>query len=214
VRVVSWNVRSLRDDARGVATLLAQLAPDVVVLQEAPRLLGWRSACARLARRSGLVRVTGGRPAAGNLLLTAAPVDVLTAYDVLLARRPGLHRRGAVCAVLRRGRVRLAVVGTHLDLDLRARLDSARQVRAAAPAGLPLVLGADVNEEPGGPAWAALGAGLADAGRGTGPTYPLRRPAHRLDAVFVDPTLPVADVHVPRPGPVTDHLPVVVDLAL
>lgn len=212
LRVVSWNVRSLRDDAPGVASYLAELAPDVALVQEAPRLLGSRLANRRLARRAGLVRAAGGAAAAGNLLLVAPRVRVVEAYAVRMPRRRGLHRRGVVLGVLELAGARLAVAGTHLDLDAGARLDSAARVRAALPDRHPLVLGADVNEEPGGPAWAALSEGLVDAAADQGPTFPLRKPRRRLDVLLVDPRLQVAHVQVPRPGPVTDHLPVVVDL--
>ena len=213
LRVVSWNVRSLRDDARGVAAVLAELAPDVALLQEAPRLVGWRTACRRLARRAALVRAVGGAPAAGNLLLVSPAVTVVEAHAVRLARRPGLHRRGVVLGVVERDGARLGVAGTHLDLEPAARLETATSVRGALPARHPLVLAADVNEEPGGPAWGALARGLVDVARHCGPTFPLRAPTRRLDAVLVDPRLQVVDVRVPRPAPVTDHLPVVVDLA-
>ena len=213
LRVVSWNVRSLRDDARGVAAVLAELAPDLALVQEAPRLLGWRAACRRLARQASLVRAVGGAPAAGNLLMVSPGLRVVEAHAVRLPRRKGLHRRGVVLGVVERDGVRLGVAGTHLDLDAAARLETATSVRAALPDRHPLVLAADVNEEPGGPAWTALARGLVDAARDCGPTFPLRDPVRRIDAVLVDPRLAVVDVRVPRPAPVTDHLPVVVDLA-
>ena len=213
LRVVSWNVRSLRDDARGVAAVLADLAPDVALVQEAPRLLGWRTACRRLASRAGLVRAVGGAPAAGNLLLVSPAVRVVEAHAVRLPRRKGLHRRGVVLGVVERDGARLGVAGTHLDLDPAARLETATTVRGALPSRHPLVLAADVNEEPGGPAWTALARDLVDAARECGPTFPLREPARRIDAVLLDARLQVVHVQVPRPAPVTDHLPVVVDLA-
>jgi endonuclease/exonuclease/phosphatase family metal-dependent hydrolase len=213
LRVVSWNVRSLRDDAAGVAAFLRGLAPDVVLLQEAPRLLGSYLANRRLARRSGLVRAAGGASASGNLLLVSTRTTVVEAYAVRMPRRPRLHRRGVVLGVVALDGSRLAVAGTHLDLDAEARLDSARRVRTALPDTHPLVLGADVNEEPGGPAWAALSEGLVDAARDLGPTFPLREPRRRIDVLLVDPRLELRAVDVPRPGPVTDHLPLVADLA-
>ncbi|MBC7373671.1 MAG: endonuclease, partial [Frankiales bacterium] len=96
LRVVSWNVRSLRDDAAGVAAFLRDLAPDVALLQEAPRLLGSTLANTRLAHRAGLRRVVGGASAAGNLLLIARRLEVVDAHAVRLPKRPRLHRRGAV----------------------------------------------------------------------------------------------------------------------
>lgn len=217
----------MRDGSAGVASALREPGPDVVLLQEAPRLLGWRSSCRLLARRTGLVLVTGGRPAAGNLLLVAPHVRVVSAGSLLLPRRPGLHRRGAVLAVLEVDGARVAVAGTHLDLDPPARLDSARRVRAVAgratagdagsaatPAGTPLVVGADVNEPAGEPAWRALSAGLVDAGRDAGPTFPARDPHRRIDALLVDPTVQVLSCDVGATGAASDHLPLVADLAL
>lgn len=195
-----------------MAATLAAIAPDIALIQEAPRLLLWRWSCWLLARRSGLKRVVGGAPAAGNLLLVSSRVTVVEASAVRLAKRPGLHRRGAVLAVLEVGGRRLAVLGTHLDLDAGARLETVGRLRARAPGGVPLVVGADVNEEPGGLAWTALSAGLVDAAADCGPTFPARAPRRRIDGLFVDPALAVLAVRRPDPGPVSDHLPLVADL--
>ena len=212
LRVLSWNVRSLRDDAAGVAAFLREVAPDVALIQEAPRLLGSRRANRLLARRSGLVRAVGGASAAGNLLLVSERLRVVEAHAVRLPRRRGLHRRGVVLGVVELAGARLAVTGTHLDLQPEARLASATRVRSALPDTHPLVIGADVNEEPGGPAWTALAEGLVDAAAQCGPTFPQREPRRRIDALLVDPRLELAVVRRPDPGPVTDHLPLVVDL--
>jgi len=195
-----------------VAATLAAIAPDIALIQEAPRLLLWRWSCWLLARRSGLKRVVGGAPAAGNLLLVSSRVTVVEAAAVRLAKRPRLHRRGAVLAVLEVAGRRLGVLGTHLDLDAGARLETVGRLRARAPDGVPLVVGADVNEEPGGPAWTALSAGLVDAAADIGPTFPARAPSRRIDGLFVDPALAVLAVRRPDPGPVSDHLPLVADL--
>jgi endonuclease/exonuclease/phosphatase family metal-dependent hydrolase len=208
MRVLTWNLRSLRDDAAGVARVLRSAAPDIALIQEAPRLWRWRSACARLARESGLVVVTGGRPAAGNLLLCAMRVRVLSSSDLLLPKRQGLHRRGAVVAGLEvEGRV-VSVLGTHLDLAPTVRLDSATRLRREDYD----VIGADVNEGPGGPAWAVLSAGLVDAAHGLGPTFSVARPRRRIDGLFVGPSLSVASCEVLDSGPVSDHKPIVAEL--
>ena len=208
LRAVSWNVRSLRDGSRAVAAVLARLQPDVVVLQEAPRLAGWRTSRALLARRTGLRLVTRDR-AAGNLLLVAPHVGVRTAAAVLLPRRPHLHRRAVATAqVVVSGR-ELLLAGTHLDLDPAARLDSARRVRAALAGPDPVVLGADVNDTPGGPAWAALAAGLHDGDPG-GPPFPARRPTRRIDGLFT--ALPPRRAEVVPTGAASDHLALLAEL--
>lgn len=179
----------------------------MVVLQEAPRLLWWRTSRRRLARAAGLRLVTHAR-AGGNAVLVAPDVEVLQTYATVFPKRPGLHRRATAGAVVRLAGRSLAVAGSHLDLDGPARVDSARRVRNAAPP-LPLVLGADVNEPPGGAAWTLLAAGLVDAG--SAPTFPARQPSRRLDALFVDPALRVVAHEVPATS-ASDHRPVVVDL--
>ena len=214
LRVVSWNVRSLRDDSAGVAAFLRDLAPDVALLQEAPRLLGSTLSNARLAHRAGLRRVVGGASAAGNLLLVARRVEVIDAHAVRLPKRPRLHRRGAVLAVLAVEGKRLGVLGTHLDLAPAARLDSATRLRAALPSEPPVIIGADLNDEPGSPTWQALSRGLLDLGHDLGPTFPQKQPRRRIDALLADPAYDVVVVSRPDPGPVTDHLPLVADLRL
>jgi endonuclease/exonuclease/phosphatase family metal-dependent hydrolase len=213
MRVMTWNVRSLRDDADGLARVIRSLAPDVVVVQEAPRLWRWRSKCARLARQSDLVVVTGGRPAAGNLLMCAMRVRVVSSYDVVLPKRPGLHRRGAASAVLDVDGRQLSVLGTHLDLDPAARLDSAQRLRAASydRTGYD-VIGADVNEEPGMPAWNALSTGLVDLADGLPPTFSVASPRRRIDAIFAAPSLRAVSCEVIECGPVSDHKPILAEL--
>jgi endonuclease/exonuclease/phosphatase family metal-dependent hydrolase len=203
--VLTWNVRSLRDDAEGVAQAIRAAAPDIALIQEAPRLWRWRSKCARLARESGLVVVTGGRPAAGNLLMCSMRVRVVSAHDVLLPKRPGLHRRGAVTAVLAVDGQHVSVLGTHLDLDPAARLDTARRLRASSYD----IVGADVNEEPGAPAWTALADGLVDVAAGLGPTFSVAHPRRRIDALFVAPSWRATSCQVLETGPVSDHKPIV-----
>ncbi|MDT7538992.1 MAG: hypothetical protein QOI82_2577 [Actinomycetota bacterium] len=209
MRVLTWNVRSLRDDAAGVARVLRDVAPDIALIQEAPRLWRWRSTCARLARESGLVVVTGGRSAAGNLLLCSMRVRVVSSYDLLLPKRPRLHRRGAVVAVLELDGRQLRVLGTHLDLDPTARLGSALRLRESTYD----VIGADVNEEPGGPAWDALSRGLVDVAAGLGPTFSVANPRRRIDALFVAPSLRATLCEVLEPGPVSDHKPILATLS-
>ena len=208
---MSWNVRSLHDDARGVAEALRALDADLVVLQEAPRLLLWRRARRLLAHRAGLRLLTRGR-ACGNLLLAGPWVRALGTSVVPLPHVRGLHRRAAATASVRVGGREVVLAGTHLDLDPAARLASARAVRAALPPG-PLVLCADVNEQDDGPAWAALAHGLVDAGAGLGPTFPARAPRRRIDAVLVDPGLPVLAARVVPTGAASDHLALCVDLS-
>jgi endonuclease/exonuclease/phosphatase family metal-dependent hydrolase len=226
VRLLSYNVRSLRDDAGAVAAVIRACAPDVVCVQEAPRFLRWRSRCAELARASGLLVVTGGRSAGAMLLLASMRSRVLHREDVLLAKAPRRHQRGLAIAVLGFGPARLAVASMHLSLDAEERLRQVPEVlghleRVRAQWDASVALAGDVNASPGRPAWQALTGELRDAYSiapwGGERTSPARAPVRRIDGVFVG-----ADVEVVRCGApevrggerASDHLPVLADLRL
>jgi endonuclease/exonuclease/phosphatase family metal-dependent hydrolase len=225
LRLLTYNVRSLRDDAAAVARVIRAADPHVVCIQEAPRLWRWRSACAALARRSGLVIVTGGATAAGNLIMCTLGVEVEAARDELFSRDRGLHQRGAALARLRWHDIGFAVAGTHLDLAPAPRLRHVGELEGviASFAGpdRPVVIAGDINDLPGSPSWLALGTGRSDAfaaaGDGAGATYSASRPERRIDAVFVGAGLTPVTARVldgPDVEVASDHCPVLVELKL
>jgi endonuclease/exonuclease/phosphatase family metal-dependent hydrolase len=221
MRVLTYNVRSLRDDGAAVARVIRACRPDVVTVQEAPRFFRWRSKAAALARRSGLVVVGGGRPAAANLLLSSLSVEVESMRDVLFSKDVGRHQRGAALAVLRLGGARIAVAGTHLDLAEAPRLRHIAELEGAlvglVPRSVPTVVAGDVNDRPGSPAWNLLTERRLDAvPSGDGFTYSATNPQRRIDAVFADPALHVLSAEVvdsPDVRIASDHRPVLVELA-
>jgi endonuclease/exonuclease/phosphatase family metal-dependent hydrolase len=220
LRVLTYNVRSLRDDPAAVAHVVRSVDPDVVCVQEAPRFLRWRAKIAALARESGLVFVTGGRPAGAVALLAHLRVDVHDARDGLLTKRPRLEQRGLAGAVVSKAGARLVVASAHLGLDAAERPTHAGEVLellGQLGAG-PVVLAGDLNELPGDPAWQVLHAGgLRDPAPGSGPTFPARAPRKRIDAVLVSDGVEVVDYRVvDEPGVerASDHRPVLADLTL
>ena len=222
VRLLSYNVRSLRDDAHAVATVIRSCNPDVVCVQEAPRFLRWRSKCAALARESGLVVVTGGRPAGAMLLLASLRTRVVSAHDVLLSKKRGLHQRGIALATLEIAGARFTVGSIHLDLEAAERRRHVGEIfEHAASWDSPVVLAGDINEEPDSPAWKALAERYPDAYAvaplGGGDTYSAAQPVKRIDGVFVDPAIEVVGCGVPdAPGMdrASDHQPVLALLRL
>ena len=98
LRVVSYNVHSQRDDTAALAAVVRAAAPDVVIVQEAPRRFRWRQKCATLAESFGLVVAAGGLPALGNLLLTSLRVRVRDTRCQRYPLTPGRHLRGAAYA--------------------------------------------------------------------------------------------------------------------
>ncbi|MFZ0322928.1 MAG: endonuclease/exonuclease/phosphatase family protein [Actinomycetes bacterium] len=220
LRIVTWNVRSLRDDRLAVVQVLRSLAPDVVALQEVPRFLRSRSRLAALARESGLLVACGGRSSAGTALLAALRIDVLRSSEALLPPSPRLHRRGVAIAEVRvsgSGGPSLVVACVHLGLNSGERARHAQVVRELVGAyqNQATVIAGDLNEWPGRPAWQTLWSGHSDPGdEAAAATFPSRHPEHRIDVVFV-PEGSAATCEVvtgPAIAAASDHCPVVVDL--
>jgi len=215
VRLLSYNVRSLRDDPQAVATVIRALEPDVVCIQEAPRFLRWRSKCAALARESGLYIVTGGRPAGAMLLMTALRTRVVSSQDVLLSKKAGLHQRGLAVGVLEIDGATFGVASMHLDLDAGERLRHVDEIVGHLDAlAVPVVVAGDVNEGPDAPAWRALAVRYQDAyavaPSGDGLTYSAKQPVKQIDGVFVDRRITVRSCGVPdvaRTEEASDHRP-------
>jgi|SRR6266536_116299 len=219
LRLLSYNVHSLRDDLDALAEVVRAAAPDVMVVQEAPRRFRWRARSADLARRLGLVVAGGGQPALGNLVLTSLRVRVHGHWCLQFPLTPGRHLRGAVVVDCEVGRSRFAVAGSHLATDAGERPTQAAILRRALTEVTdPLLLGLDVNETPDGAAWRILTQGLRDAAGGVDtPTFPVSGPRGRIDAVIVDPRVRVLDYRVfdpPAARRASDHFPLLVDVQL
>ncbi|MGW6707142.1 endonuclease/exonuclease/phosphatase family protein [Streptomyces sp. NPDC054956] len=229
IRVLSYNVRSLRDDEEALARVIRACAPDLVFVQEAPRFFRWRKHAARLAKKSGLVVLSGGATAAGPLLLCSLRAFVEGTRDVLLPLTPGLHRRGFATAVVRFGGVRMGVLSAHLSLDGPERLaQSGLLLEALDGMDVPYAIAAgDINEGPSGPAFQRLAAALQDC-RAVAPwggehTWVRSEPPRRIDAIFASEGVEVLACGVPAGLPgvsaadlaaATDHLPVLAALRL
>ncbi|WP_335973970.1 MULTISPECIES: endonuclease/exonuclease/phosphatase family protein [Streptomycetaceae] len=227
IRVLSYNVRSLRDDTEALARVIRACAPDLLLVQEAPRFFRWRKAAARLAESTGLFYVTGGAPAAGPMILASLRARVIRTEDILLPRTPGLHQRGFATAVLGFGGARLSVLSAHLSLRAEERLEQAalllRHLDALGEEHQ--VAGGDLNDGPGGRAFDRVAGKLQDAwaaepwgGEATSPSSGARR---RIDGIFASTGIEVLGAGVPLNVPgvkrtdlasATDHLPVLAAL--
>ncbi|WP_369217833.1 endonuclease/exonuclease/phosphatase family protein, partial [Streptomyces flavofungini] len=223
IRVLSYNVRSLRDDTDALARVIAACAPDLVLVQEAPRFFRWRKKLARLARAADLVILSGGGTAAGPALLCSLRATVERTEDVLLPLTPGLHRRGFATAVVRFGGARLGVLSCHLSLQAEERYTQGGLLldRLAALGAEHAVAGGDLNERPTGRTFRRLTRTLQDCWRtkpwGGEHTSTPGDPHQRIDAILATPGVEVLGCGVPvgLPGvtgtdlrAATDHLPV------
>ncbi len=222
IRVMSYNIHSSRDDLRAVAAVVRAEAPDLVLVQEAPRRFRWRPKTARLARDWGMLWAGGGLWALGNSAFTTLRVHVHDTWNIQFPLTPGRHMRGAVFVQCSVGRSRFVVVGTHLSLDAVERATQAGTLKAQlAELEQPYVLCGDFNSEPDGAAWRILAQGLTDAAAASDCadafTFPCAAPRRRIDGIFADPRLDVLDYRVldtPAARAASDHFPLVAVLAL
>src|SRR5262249_3044334 len=147
-----------------LARVITASAPDLVLVQEAPRFFRWRKKLARLAADTDLVILSGGGTAAGPTLLCSLRTTVERTEDVLLPLTPGRHRRGFATPVVRYGAARLGVLSCHLSLHADERREQGGLLldRLAGLGVEHAVAGGDLNEPPGGPTFGALAADLQD----------------------------------------------------
>jgi endonuclease/exonuclease/phosphatase family metal-dependent hydrolase len=222
LRVVSYNVKGWSGDTAALIATVRGLAPDVLMLQEVLRWPDPRTWHIDLAARLGMARAYGGLTAFGNAVLTATAVTVDGWHAM---RYPLTFKDSPRAAVLVRCSVEgvsFVAAGSHLSTNATIRRQQAAILKNALnAAAAPVVVGVDVNETSIGPAWRTLAAGLVDAAEKTGqadiPTYSTRNPTRRIDAIFVDPSLPVLGYQVVdtlQTRAASDHFPLLADVEL
>lgn len=234
--VASYNVHKCvgldrRFDPGRTLDVIAEIAPDIIALQEADRRFGDRAGLldlAALRERTGLVPVplvADGRAGRshgwhGNVVL----VREAEIEDVHPIRLPGLEPRGAVMIDMRHRGARLRLVATHLGLLRASRVAQAQALVAALDAAArgrderPAILMGDLNE------WrlrrrSSLGALSARKPEAAPPvaSFPARRPILALDRIMGSACTRITgfEAHdTPRARAASDHLPVKARLRL
>lgn len=223
LRVATYNLRGLKDDADAAARVVRAIDPDVLLLQEVPRYPGSSYAIAAFARSARLLWSGRTRLVSGTSLMTS--VRVLSSDSSDRRLKVGLRenpRSYTVARVSFPGRPTVTVVSVHLSLVGEQRVRHVGTVLSELAEDLsvgddaPLVLGGDLNEDHEGPAWGVVSSRLTEVSDER-PTFPAARPQHRLDAIFSRGHLTAAhgDTTLLEGMPLaaaTDHLPVWVDL--
>ncbi|CAN5859293.1 endonuclease/exonuclease/phosphatase family protein [soil metagenome] len=240
VRVVTWNIfggndLERRSNLERVAAVIDTLHADIVLLQEVDRLTarsGRVDQAAVLAAATGFHVVFGksidhGGGEYGNAILSRWPVQTsrIVPLDSLLPPElaAGVQEaRTLLHIVVETPAGPLHVGNTHLDHRATSPL---RQPQAlallayladAVPPGAAMVLGGDLNALPDAVEVRALGSRFTDAwiacGAGPGFTFRADRPDRRIDYVLFSAVSCVSARVLDRP--LSDHLPVVVDLVI
>lgn len=231
LRLAAWNVRmghGMDGTSRPqeVARLLREEQVDVVLLSEVDRgwlLNGGQEHLSVLARLLGYEHAFGpaGDQVWGEAILSRWPVRDVT--SVRLPAHDSLTGAQALAATVETPQGPVRVVATHIQPDaagadpaLPQARDLAQIIERERARGLPVVVGGDLNLEPGSRAWdALLGAGVTDALTDARPlaTWSSEDPSQQIDHVLVSDGV-AADGARAHPSLLSDHLPVVVDLTL
>lgn len=221
-RAVTYNVHKCqgldrRVDERRIASVLEELEPDVIALQEVlhhqaeaiARDLGMAHAVGENRRHNGY--------GYGNAVLTRGAIEVTRNYDITVGLR---EQRGClrVDVVLPEER-RLHVFNIHLGTALLERRQQGRKLVAPdllcdPSLSSPRLVMGDFNEWTRGLATRLLCSHLASADAGRKRTYPGLIPLLNLDHIYHDPTLHLDrfDWYRTRKTLVaSDHLPLVAD---
>lgn len=205
----------------GVADVVRRLAPDVLLVQETPKaVVAWRWQCERLGRLWNMRRVVGGRDAGSNMICVSSRVQVRRVSARRLPQPLFQPRRGIAAAQCEVAGLEFGVVSMHLSLLPESRPAEVLQVVAAANRLRgPVVVGGDLNERPGRPAWLLLReAGFADHARAGDMTYSSVEPRKRIDGLllrgFRARAVGVPDLPDSLYAEASDHRPVMATLSL
>lgn len=231
LRVMAWNLWELRGDLAALVEVTRDLAPDVLLVQEAPRFVLPGLRLQWLARRLDRRILLGGTGGRGLAILAT---DAVAAQVVRRGAHPVAQTLSDLNSTYPRGvaAVRLSVPGggtvvvssIHFALQEGNRLAHAEHVaELVRGAGAPVIIGGDLNETADGAARTLLQPLLRDPAAPGEWTFPAARPQRRIDAVLV-----TGDVHVRAARAVTstsrvpverlagasDHLPTLLDVTL
>jgi endonuclease/exonuclease/phosphatase family metal-dependent hydrolase len=206
MRFLTYNVKSCQvAGLHAVADVIRAAGADVVALQEVAR--GQAEALAEELSMRSASGVTVRRLGYGNAVLSRAAIDRSEAWLYEPARRA--EQRGGVLAIVQG----VTVIATHLGLSVAERELQSRELKARLPSER-LVVGADLNEEPG---TVTSVLDLADAfvlaGAEPGATFPAHAPEHRIDYVLVSPDISVVSCAV-LDAHASDHRPVLAELRI
>lgn len=219
--IATWNMHKgigsdRRRDIARTTNVIAEIAPDIMALQEADLRFGSRAGLLdldHLHHRTGLSPVLVDTPGPshgwhGNLILLRKG----TAIQTDLIRLPGLEPRGALVAEVDLAGQALRIVAAHFGLLRRSRQ---QQVHALLDhldrrETMPTLLMGDLNEWRSGP-----GSPLTPLTRHFRPapairSFPARFPILPLDRLMVGPVGEITDLathDTPLARRASDHLP-------
>lgn len=233
LRVITYNIHhgeglDKKLDLERIAKLITDARADIVALQEVDRGVERtqkRDLPAELAKLTGMAvsfennySFQGGEY--GNAILSRFPIKQTknTHFKMLSAG----EQRGVLQSVIDVHGREVLVLNTHLDYrpnEAERAMDVAELKQIVAAAGkTPVILCGDFNAVPGSRTIELVQAFLADtwtlAGQGGGFTIPVRKPAKRIDYIWIsNASIEPRTIEVLH-SEASDHLPVIAELRL
>ena len=224
LRFMTWNIHGILGsypgfDLAGVVALIRRWKPDVIALQEVNSRRPPESEDAFAFLQAALGRhgiaahsITTADGHYGQMLICSTPITSSEIHDISAPKR---EPRRAIRAELETAAGPVRVVATHLGLGIgeRRRQVQALLALAGAPDMTTVVLG-DFND------WFLAGSVrsvLAEVlpGYSRFRTFPGVLPLLRLDRIYCRPSSAVRNMYTDRVARrLSDHLPVIADLAL
>lgn len=222
-RVAAYNLRALLDNPQAAARVVRAIDPDVLLVQEIPRGLRSAGSIEVFAAEAGMRWPGRTRRVSGTSLLVGRRVEVHTRRDrALPVEFLGNPRTYSWALVRVAGGQPFAAVSIHLPLRANRRRQHVGQLLSELTVhpmlgDVPWVIGGDLNEHQGDPAWQILAGEVPLASTAGVRTFPAIRPKTAIDAVFASSTLRAkpgieVDLDLADLTAATDHRPVWVDL--
>jgi endonuclease/exonuclease/phosphatase family metal-dependent hydrolase len=239
LRLMTYNVHScLGMDGKlspeRIARVIARHTPDVVALQELDVGRARTGGIDQVRRIAECLEMDFHfHPARyieeeryGDAILSRLPMRLVKAEALPgLPGRPELEARGALWVAIDLNGLEVQIINTHLGLSPKERQVQTRALLGEAwlehpDCRAPVVLCGDFNTRPSSVSYHRLHQRLPDAqvaldGHRPRSTFFGRFPTARLDHVFVDPSIEVRAVEVPKTELsrlASDHLPLIVEL--
>ncbi|PZR00248.1 MAG: endonuclease [Cereibacter sphaeroides] len=222
IHVGSYNVhKAVGTDRRRkperIAAVIAEMAVDILALQEVDTRFGERKGILDLAGVESELGLMAARSRVfglahgfhGNLLL----VRNAEVQDVHYLPLPGLEPRGALIADLVIGKVPMRVVSAHLGLIAASRRAQVRTIldKLSLLDKRPALLMGDLNERRVGGGSSLRGLAEHFPNAPTVPSFPSRYPLFRLDRIMASSNVAVSELaahDTPLARSASDHLPI------
>lgn len=232
LRILAWNLWELRGDLSALIETVQDLAPDVLLIQEAPRFVLPSTRLTWFARRIDRQVLVGGRIGGRGLAVLAN--DRVSAQVIRRGMHPVRQQVTDLNSTYPRGvaAARLSVPGggdvvissTHLALQEGNRLRHAQHLtQLVRRTGAPVIVGGDLNETADGAARRLLDPLLSDPAEQSEWTFPAAAPQRRIDAILTTPGIRVRAAYAvtstsrvsrERLAGASDHLPTLLDVTL